>query len=148
MDIRNVPPDKLIMAVAEELKKFDCIYYPYKVPIKTGVCCERPPQHKDFWYIRCAAILRQLYLRGPVGVSRLRTHFGKRRRRGHAPAKFMKAGGKFIRTMLQQLEKAGLVMWTDKPRKGRILTPKGVSFLHQIAKKVYEEMNKDAAGNK
>jgi small subunit ribosomal protein S19e len=136
MDIRNVPPAKLINAVAEELKKFDCIKYPYKVPIKSGVCCERPFQQKDFWYIRSAAILRRLYLDGPVGVERLRTYFGKKRRRGHSPPKFMKAGGKFIRTMLQQLEEAGLVTKVDKPRKGRVLTPKGQKFLHQIAKRL------------
>jgi small subunit ribosomal protein S19e len=139
MDIRNVPPQKLIHAVAEELKKIDVIRYPYKVPIKTGVCCERPPQQKDFWYIRCAAIMRQLYLHGPVGVERLRTHFGKRRRRGHAPPKFMKAGGKFIRTMLQQLEQAGLAQKVEKPRKGRVLTPKGISLLHQVAKRIAQE---------
>ncbi len=139
MDIRNVNPHRLVHAVAEELKKIDVIKYPYRVPIKTGVCCERPFQQKDFWYVRCAAIMRQLYLRGPLGVSRLRTHFGKRRRRGHAPAKHMKAGGKFIRTMLQQLEHAGLVKKVEKPRKGRMLTPAGIRLLHQTAKKLVKE---------
>ncbi len=134
--IRAADPQKLIEKLTEELKKIDVIKYPYPVPIKTGACCERPPQQKDFWYTRCAAIMRQLYLHGPVGVSRLRTHFGKRRRRGHAPPKFMKAGGKFIRTMLQQLEAAGLAQKVEKPRKGRVLTPKGISLLHRIAKEV------------
>ena len=136
MDIRNVEPNRLIEEVAKELEGIEMIKYPYKVPIKTGVCCERPFQQSNFWYLRCAAILRQLYLRGPLGVSRLRTHFGKRRRRGHAPPKHMKAGGKFIRTMLQQLEQAGLVQKVERPKRGRVLTPKGTALLHRIAKKI------------
>ncbi len=136
MDIRNVEPTKLVNELANELEKIDVIKYPYKIPIKSGVCCERPFQQKNFWYLRCAAIMRQLYLKGPLGVSRLRTYFGKRKRRGHAPAKSMKAGGKFIRTMLQQLESAGLVKYVERPKKGRVLTPQGVSLIHKVAKRL------------
>lgn len=136
MGIIEVPADKLIRGIAEELKKIDVVRYPYKIPIKSGLSTERPPLQKDFWYLRSAALLRKIYLYGPVGVQRLRTAYGGKRRRGHKPAHHRKAGGKFIRTMLQQLEQAGLVAKTEKPRKGRIVTPKGQKFLAQIAKNV------------
>ncbi len=136
MDIRNVPQQKLTEELAKELEKIDVIKYPYPVPIKSGVNTERPFEQENFWYLRTAAIMRQLYLKGPIGVSRLRTYFGKRKRRGHAPAHHMKAGGKFIRTMLQQLEQAGLVEKVEKPRKGRVLTNKGKSLIHSVAKRL------------
>lgn len=134
MSIKKIPVNKLIEKTAEELKKIDLVKYPYKIPIKSGLSAERPPLQKDFWYLRSAALLRKIYLNGPVGVQRLRTVYGGKRRRGHKPAHHRKAGGKFIRTMLQQLESAGLVVKTEKPRKGRIVTPKGQKFLNQIAK--------------
>lgn len=134
MNVKEIPAQRFIEAVAKELKSFKSIKYPYNIPIKSGVCAERPPQQKDFWYIRTAAILRKIFLNGPVGVQRLRTAYGGKRRRGHKPAHHRKAGGKFIRTMLQQLESEGLIKKTEKPRKGRVLTSKGQKFLNEIAK--------------
>ncbi len=131
MGMHDVPAEAVIKRVAEELKKMERIKYPYPVPIKTGVCAERPPTQEDFWYVRCAAILRKLYLHGPLGTERLRTMFGGKRRRGHSPPKFRKAGGKFIRTMLQQMEAEGLVKTVKG--KGRMLTPKGQSLLDRIS---------------
>ncbi len=136
MKIEEMHANRLIEKVAEELKRTDAVRYPYKIPIKSGMSSERPPQQKDFWYLRSAALLRKIYLFGPVGVQRLRTAYGGKRRRGHKPAHHAKAGGKFIRTMLQQLEQAGMIAKTEKPRKGRILTPKGQKFLNQVAKTV------------
>ena len=69
-----------------------------------------------------------------MGVQRLRTAFGGKRRRGHKPAHFKRAGGKVIRLMIQQLEKEGLITKTEKPKKGRIVTPKGQSILNKIEK--------------
>lgn len=137
MLIREVPADKLISKVAEKLKKIESIKpHPQSVYIKSGVCAERPPVQPDFWYIRSAALLRRIALRGPVGVQRLRTVFGSRKRRGHKPAHHRPVGGKFIRLMLQQLEQAGFIKKVEKPRKGRVLTPKGQAFLDRISKEM------------
>ena len=92
---------------------------------------ERHPQQPDWWYIRSASLLRTLAL-GNAGVSRLRTRYGGRKNRGHKPEHKFKASGAVIRTALQQLEAAGLVK-TEKG-KGRLLTPKGASFLSKAAK--------------
>ena len=47
-----------------------------------------------------------------------------------------KAGGKVIRLMLQQLEKAGYIQKVDKPKKGRIITPKGQRFISKLSKEI------------
>ncbi len=135
--VKGVEPQSLIVAVAEGLKKMEAIKpHPNSGFVKAGAYAERPPQQPDFWYFRSAAILRRIYLTGPVGTQRLRTAFGGKRRRGHKPAHHRKAGGKFIRAMLQQLEKAGLIKQVDKPAKGRMITPKGQQFLDKIATKL------------
>ena len=62
-------------------------------------------------------MLRKLYMNGPVGVSQLRKEYGGRKRRGVRPAHFAKAGGNIIRTILQQLEQAGLARGSFAVRK-------------------------------
>ncbi len=133
--MRDVPPQKLILKLSEELKKNENIKQPeWSRFVKTGVSTERPPSQEDWWFLRSAAILRKIYLNGPVGTQKLRTVFGGRRRRGHKPAHHRKAGGKIIRLILQQLESAGYIKKTEKPRKGRIITPKGQKLLSKMAK--------------
>ena len=128
-------PAQCIESLKEQLKKDDSIEQPeWARFVKTGANVERPPSQPDWWYIRSAAILRKIYLNGPVGVQRLRTAFGGKKRRGHKPAHRKDAGGKIIRTMLQQLEKAGYIKQVDKPRKGRVVTPKGQSLVDKCAR--------------
>ena len=132
---KDVDHIKFMKAVAEELKKNENVK-PHALAgfVKSGVNAERPPAQKDFWFLRSAAILRKAYTRGPIGVSRLRTAFGSRKRMGHKPAHHRLAGGKFIRMMLQQLEKAGYLQKIQKPVYGRALTPAGQKFLDGVAK--------------
>lgn len=133
MQIREIPAEKMIEKIAEELKKTENVKpHPSSLYVKSGVSVERPPIQKDFWFIRSAALLRKIHLNGSTGVERLRNIYGGRRRRGHKPAHHKKAGGKFIRLMLQQLEKEGLIAKGKKG--GRSITPKGQKFLEQIAK--------------
>jgi len=128
--IYEVPSDKLIERLKEELKKIDVIKPPlWALMVKSGPHRERPPQQQDFWYIRAASILRRIYIDGPVGVSRLRSYYGGRKRRGRRPAKTYKAGGAIIRKILKQLEAAGLV---KREKKGRMLTPEGRRFVDRI----------------
>ena len=53
--------------------------------------------------------MRQLYIKGVIGVGKLRTRYGSRKDRGVRPARFKKSSGKILRVILQQAEKAGLV---------------------------------------
>ena len=128
-----VEPMKLIRKVATYFKENRVIEPPpWAMFVKTGVHKERPPQDPDWWYIRAAAVLRKLYLNGPIGVSRLRKMYGGRHRRGHSPPKFAKGSGAVIRKILQQLEEAGLAEKADN--KGRVASKKGKELLEEAAK--------------
>ena len=103
--------------------------------VKTGTSKERPPTNLDWWYIRAASILTKVYRHGPIGVSKLRTKYGGRKNRGYKPERFYRASGKIIRTILQELEKNNLIIFKKEGvHKGRIITPRGKSFMDKIAK--------------
>lgn len=147
MSIKTVHAQKLTERLSEELKNRDEIQPPeWSNYIKTGTHKERPPDQSDWWYKRSASILRQVYEKGPIGVSRLRSHYGGRKGRGSSPEKFRKGSGKIVRIILQQLKNAGLVERIE--RRGRRITPEGVSTLTQLADRVKEEDAKESeAGN-
>ncbi|MBU0471164.1 MAG: 30S ribosomal protein S19e [Nanoarchaeota archaeon] len=130
----EVPQNELIKKTAEELKKL--IDMPsWALFVKTGTHKQRPPVESDWWYMRAASVLRQIYLLGPIGVSKLRTKYGGKKNRGMKPEKFYKGSGAVIRKILQQLEAAKLIkQHTIKKHKGRVITPKGKSLLFSVAK--------------
>jgi small subunit ribosomal protein S19e len=133
VSVREVEPQKFSDLLREELKKVKEINPPaWSSLVKSGVHRERIPQQDDFWYIRSATVLRRLYLDNSVGVERLRSYFGGKKRRGHKPAHFRKASGNPIRKIVQQLEAAGLVE-KNANRVGRKLTGAGRKLLDKIA---------------
>lgn len=129
---------ELISKAADELKKIPEIKPPEWAPfVKTGMHKERPPANNDWWYARTASVLRSIYRLGPVGVSKLRTKYGGKKNRGVKKEHFFKGSGNILRKSLQQLEKAGFVKFVEKGvHKGRIVTPKGKSFLDKIATQI------------
>jgi small subunit ribosomal protein S19e len=102
--------------------------------VKSGPAKERPIEDVDFWYKRAASILRQVYKKKIVGVNRFRTRYGSKKNRGFKPERFRRAGGKIIRTILQQSDKAGYTeIVKEKGKKaGRQLTAKGKEFLEGL----------------
>jgi small subunit ribosomal protein S19e len=103
--------------------------------VKTGVSKEKPPVDGDWWYMRAGSMLLKIEKLGPVGVSKLRRKYGGRKNLGVAPDHFFKGSGKIIRTILQQLEKEGLVKQDAKGvHKGRVLTPKARSMIIKLNK--------------
>jgi small subunit ribosomal protein S19e len=136
--MKEVDPKKFIEVCKEKMKKIDSIKPPNWASFaKTGMSRQLPPKQSDWWYTRAASILRKIYLDGPVGVERLRTHYGGRKQRGHKPERFKKSGGSNIRKILQQLEKAGLIEKSKKPKKsGRIISESGRKFISDIIKEV------------
>ncbi len=141
--IYDVPPNKLIRGVAEELKKIEELKPPFWSKFcKTGSFKERPPAERDWWFVRAASILRKLVKLGPIGTSKLRVAYGGVGQRGMASEVFCRASGNIMRKILQQLEKAGLAKQTQKGvHKGRIVTPKGLSLLDKCAAKIKKEMH-------
>ena len=119
--------------LAEALKNIPELKAPEWINfVKTSVARERPTQEPDFWHKRTASILRQIYIRGTVGVNRLKIRYGGKKSRGVAPSKFRKGGGKIIRVILQQAEKAGLLEKAPEKKAGRKLTDKGKKLLESI----------------
>ncbi len=136
----EVPANELIDRLARHLKENVSEISPptWSEFAKTGAHKERPPQDPDWWYMRCASLLRKLYVHGSVGVSRLRVQYGGNVGKGNWPEHHVDAGGSAIREPLQQLQKADLVAIDGK--KGRKLTRQGITLLNKTAAEVAKEL--------
>jgi len=142
--VYDVPADDFIRKVASELMENENISPPnWAIFVKTGVNREMPPSQEDWWFTRCASILRRIYIDGPVGVSRLRSFYGGRNRKGVSDARFAKGSGSVIRKAIRQLEKAG---YLKKVKEGRSISPKGQSFLDKTAGELKVELEKTIPG--
>ncbi len=137
--VYEMSPQEYNLKLAEALKSVSEFKEPeWAKFVKSSPSNERPIEDVDFWHKRAASILRQIYKNGIVGVNRLRTRYGSKKNRGVRPEKFVKAGGKIIRTILQQSDKAGFTealkttKGTKEKRPGRRLTAKGKAFLEEI----------------
>ncbi len=129
-------PEAYNLALAEELKKLPEFKAPeWSLYVKSSVSKTRPPTDPDFWYKRAASILRQLAIKGVVGVNRLKTRYGSKKNRGGKPSRFKKASGKMIRTILQQAEQANMIEKVSNIQHGRRLTENGRKFLTSITLK-------------
>ena len=118
MSIYEIPADLYNKKLADALKNLE----EFKMPewanyVKTSVARARPPVETDWWHKRAASILRQIYIKGVVGVNRLKTRYGGRKNRGMKPERFRKGSGKIIRIILQQAEKAGFLMKSETKKK-------------------------------
>jgi small subunit ribosomal protein S19e len=134
-NIRTIEPGKYNKILAEALKKIPEFKKPEWVDfVKTGTNKVRPTIEEDFWQKRAASILRQIYIKGILGVQRMRTRYGGRKNRGVKPSMFVKGGGKIIRVILQQAEAAGLAEKVKGKRSGRQLTKKGKDFMEELAR--------------
>ncbi len=131
----DVPPQELIDATAKKLESIESIDPPLWADFaKTGIHKERPPTDEDWWHVRTAALLRKVYMNGPIGVERLAGMYGGIRDRGSKPNRTKKGSRSIIRKSLMQLEEAGFVA-KDK-NKGRVVTSEGQSFLDNIANEI------------
>ncbi len=141
--VHDVPADILIQRLSDYIKgNIEEVTPPvWAAYVKTGSHVERAPYDPDWWYVRTASMLRKLYLSGPIGVSRLRKKYGGRKRGGAKPAHFGKAGGNILRSILQQLETAGLASKADN--RGRVVSPKGMSLLDALSAQIKRELNRE-----
>jgi small subunit ribosomal protein S19e len=138
----DVPSEVLISRLSTFLKENvgDVAPPSWASTAKTGSHAERTPSNPDWWYTRCASLLRKLYAHGPVGIARLRVEYGGRLRHGTHIEHSRLAGGSAIREPLQQLQKAGFVAVEGK--KGRKLTTEGVSLLNRTAADILKNAKK------
>lgn len=102
--------------------------------IKTAKFKELSPDDPDWFYVRCASILRHLYHRSPVGVGSLTKMYGGRKRNGVHPSHFCRSSDGNARKALQALE--GVKLIEKHPDGGRKLTPQGQRDLDRIANQI------------
>jgi small subunit ribosomal protein S19e len=141
MSVFVVQPEKLIETLSNKLKDYPEISPPKGSEFwKTAFFKElAPSDSENFWYIRCAAILRKVKKFGPIGVNKLRKYFGGKNRKGKGLHHSAKASGKIIRVALQQLGDANLLELKDK--QGRVLSSEGISLIERTAYEILR--NKD-----
>lgn len=139
----DVPASKLIEKLAKYLKEnVDEVTPPtWASIVKTGTHVEKQPQNPDWWYVRCASLLRKVYVHGPIGIEKLRAEYGGRKGYGVKPEHVAKSGGSIARKALQQLEAAGLIE-TFKPR-GRKMTQKGRKLLQELSEELGKALVKE-----
>ncbi len=129
--VYDVPATVFVVKAGQKLKETGKVSAPeWAADVKTGTHRQYPPTQPDWWYTRCASILRRIYIDGPVGVQRLRSLYGGKKNRGVRPDRHERGGGSIIRDALQQMEKAGLV---KAVKGGRVVTPQGMAFLDKVA---------------
>ena len=130
----DVDSNKIIEKTAEKLKHMKLEKPAFVGLVKTGPHVQQPPQQDNFWFIRCASVLRHAYVHGKIGTQRLRSHYGGRKSNGVSPEHHKRSGGSTIRKAMQQLEKHGLL---EKIKTGgRKITAKGMKLLDGVAKEV------------
>jgi small subunit ribosomal protein S19e len=138
----DVPAQTFIAKLAQYVKdNVDQVTpLPWAPYAKTGTYSTQQPQDPNWWYTRCASLLRKTYIKGPIGVERLRAQYSRRKDCGTRPEHVRKGAGNVNRKLFQQLEAAGLVENTKG--EGRTLTREGRRLLDTIATEVKTELEK------
>ena len=144
--VLDVPSNLFINALAAFFKEKNVIKLPkWSSLVKSSHANEIVPLNPDYMFFKAAAIARILYVTksNSLGVGSLKTFFGKKKRRGEQPPKFMKAGGKIIREVVKQLKTNGYIEnYGTKEQSttyGMVLTKQGRTELDKIASKVMKE---------
>ena len=139
--VYDVPPDELISSLTEILKTEDIPAPAWTVFVKTGAHADKPPQKSDWWYTRCASILRKIYLHGPLTVNDLRTIYGDGKRKMYYAARHHRdASGAIIRNAIHGLEKLGYLEKVEK--KGSVVTRQGMQKLDKLSTEILNELIK------
>lgn len=138
----DVPPGLLIERLKDRLQKEGKLKPPEWAPFaRTGVHTEKAPTDPEWWYRRVAAVLRKVYVQGPVGTARLSAEFGGRRDDGSAPYHPRRGSRSIARAAMQQLEALGYIAKTE--RKGRVITPQGRRMLDKMSTELLKELARD-----
>ncbi|RNJ76021.1 MAG: 30S ribosomal protein S19e [Nitrosopumilus sp. B06] len=136
--VYDVPADVLIQRLAQALKGEDIPAPSWTPFVKTGAHATKPPQDREWWYTRCASVMRKIYLYGPIGINELRKDYGGGRPSGYGAAHHKDASGAIIRGAVQGLERLGYV--TKAEKKGRIISSTGMQKLDRLATEILKEM--------
>ncbi|HTT17004.1 MAG TPA: 30S ribosomal protein S19e [Thermoplasmata archaeon] len=131
----DVPASALLPKLAAELKSRAVVSPPpWAAFAKTGVHKQRAPTDPDWWYLRSASVLRKVYLKRAIGVTRLSSEYGGKRDRGSAPYHARQGSRAVTREIVQQLEKAGFLQ--PFKGRGRRVTANGQKLLDAVSRDV------------
>lgn len=72
--------------------------------VKTGRHKELAPYSADWFYVRCAAVARHIYLRPNTGVGALMKVYGGAQDRGTKPSRHVDGSGSVARSALKALQ--------------------------------------------
>ncbi|XP_058128727.1 small ribosomal subunit protein eS19A [Anopheles ziemanni] len=146
--VKDVDQDKVVEGVALFLKKSGKLKVPEYIDlIKTAKYKELAPSDPDWFYVRCASILRRLYHQSPAGVGAICRIYGGRQRHGVRPSHFCCSDGSTTRKAVQALEAIKLI--EKHADGGRRLTSAGQRDLDRIAAQIVSKkraaLKKEAA---
>jgi small subunit ribosomal protein S19e len=135
----DVPTSAFLPKLAEALKSRNAVAPPDWAPfVKTGVHKQRAPVQEDWWYLRSASVLRKIYLKGTIGVTRLSAEYGGKRDRGSAPYHAFTGSRSILREIVHQLEKSGLVQ--PYKTRGRRVSPEGQKLLDGVSRELLTKL--------
>lgn len=131
--VYDIDPDVLLPELAARLKNENISVPDWAKWVKTGTHREKAPFQEDWWYLRMASVFRKIYIMGPIGTSRLSAEYGGKTDMGTKPFHARKGSQSIVRKCLQQLEQLGYV---EHSKKGRVVTPKGRSYLDKLSDEI------------
>merc|ERR1712004_161363 len=132
--VEDVNQSDFVVAFAAFLKKSGKMTVPkWSDFAKTATWKQMAPADDDWFYIRTAAVARQLYIKGTVGTGRMATIYGGSANRGFRPSHTRKGNGHIARLAFQQLEAMKLV---EKADKGRKLSKDGQRDMDRVAAQI------------
>ena len=135
----DVPAAAFLPRLAAELKSRNAVSPPpWAGFVKTGVHKQRAPVDPEWWYLRSASVLRKVYLKRAMGVSRLSAEYGGKRDRGSAPYHARTGSRAVLREIVQQLEKAGLLQ--PYKGRGRRVTASGQKLLDSVSRDLLKSL--------
>ena len=133
----DIPAEMLVERLATQLRDDGLVEPEWTAFVKTGAHADRPPHRRDWWHVRCASILRKIYMHGPVGINGLRKKYGGGRPSGYGAAHHRMAGGAIIRNAVHGLEGLGLVA---QAKGGRVVTSAGMKKMDALSTQILKEM--------
>lgn len=135
----DVPANLLIERLATKLSSIEAIKQPdWARFVKTGTHREKAPMRDDWWQLRVAAVLRKIYIKGPIGAERISAEYGGKTDRGSAPYHAVRGSRQIARTVIKQLEASKLVR-TERGR-GRSCTSTGQSLIDNTSHEILKEL--------
>ena len=130
--VRDVNGWRFVKALARHFKQEGKLFVPRCTEIvKTSHGRERAPQNEDWYYIRCAAVLRALYLRPGQGYGGLSKRFGIKKNRGSQPEITTRGARGLLHWACRSLE--GLKLVTKGKESGHVVTKEGRKKADTIA---------------